>query len=246
MTEHRGSIVARRLAKRVADTGPDTPSVHFDETPVPDGLFVHLRKHLVEGETHYTARPGIPELRAAIGRRIRQWGGPDRDAESVIVTHGEGEALYVSLLGLGVTAETTIVVSGRCRHLALLDLLDIAVVDAKNPSAGIAQASYRELGDDSDEASLTGAESRFEILSLGGLLFSADSPASKDSILSSGAIVIGHLDSVPGLDHFRLGYVAGPAELVKRIQTWKQALSICTAGPSQRAALFAIEQEHHA
>ena len=59
--------------------------------------------------------------------------------------------------------------------------------------------------------------------------------------LRSLGVVIGNLDALPGVSSFRVGFVAGPADLVRRVQTWKQAFSICTAGPSQRAALSAVE-----
>ena len=243
MTYHNDSVVARRLAKRVASAQPDTPPIHFNSTPAPEGLSDHLRKHLAGGETHYTARPGIPELRALIGSEIERRGGPSRDADGVIVTHGEGEALYVTLLGLGLGADPTIVVAEKCRHRKLFDLLDIAVVDPSQTSAATAMASYREFGDESSAAAVAGTTESIGILALGGFLFSSESRSPGATTLPSSAILIGHLDSVPGLDHFRIGYVAGPPEIVKRIQTWKQALSICTAGPSQRATLFAIEKE---
>ncbi len=241
MTYHNDSVVARRLAKRVASARPDTPQIHFDSTPTPEGLSDHLRKHLAGGETHYTARPGIPELRALIGSEIERRGGPSRDADGVIVTHGEGEALYVTLLGLGLSADSKIVVAEECRHRQLFDLLDIAVVDPSQTSAATAMASYREFGDES--SAVAGTNESIGILALGGFLFSSESRSPDATTLASATILIGHLDSVPGLDHFRIGYVAGPPEIVKRIQTWKQALSICTAGPSQRATLFAIEKE---
>lgn len=56
-----------------------------------------LRRALLGGETHYTARPGLPELRAAVGERLRAAGlsGPGE----VVVTAGRREALFVALAG---------------------------------------------------------------------------------------------------------------------------------------------------
>jgi aspartate/methionine/tyrosine aminotransferase len=56
------------------------------------------------------------------------------------------------------------------------------------------------------------------------------------------AIAVGSLDDLPGVASFRVGFVAGPEAAMRRVQTWKQALSICTAGPSQRAALAALRR----
>lgn len=243
MTEIRNSTVARQLARRVAARRAEIAPLVFGSASIPDGLLDHLREHLAAGETHYTTRPGLPELRRAIGREIGERGGPGRDADGVIVTQGEGEALYVTLLGLGIGAESIVAVAGECAHHGLLELLDIETVDPNDPKAGHAAAVYREIGTGRGDVSLPGSDGRFEILALGGLLFSERSRDTDLASVSNQAIVIGNLDSLPGLDHFRMAYVAGPPDTVKRIQTWKQALSICSAAPSQRAAMFAVSNE---
>lgn len=241
MIDNTRTLVARRLAKRVAKTQPTSPSISFDDTPTPAGLIDYLREHLAGGETHYTARPGIPDLRAAIGTEIGKLGGTARDADGVIITHGEGEALYVTLLGLGLGSESKLLVHGRCQHKELLDLLGIYPIDSNHTSANAAIASYRELATTDGGALGSSDDDLVEIVSVNCLTFSPESTEGSLKNTTSSAILIGNLDSVPGLDNFRLGFVAGPPSTVKKIQTWKQALSICTAGPSQRAALFAIE-----
>jgi hypothetical protein len=241
MTDHNTSFVASRLAKRVANRHADSTTVSYDDIPVPEELLDYLRQHLGAGETHYTARPGIPELRAAIGTQLGKLGGAERDADGVIVTHGEGEALYVTLLGLALSSESELAVHGRCRHSMLLDLLGITTIDLDDTDSAYADALYREIAAGGAVAAGVNGSARFEIVSLGSQLFSAESRVDMLQGFPSSTILIGNLDSIPGLDHFRLGFVAGPPEIVKRIQTWKQALSICTAGPSQRAALSAIE-----
>jgi len=91
-----------------------------------------------------------------------------------------------------------------------------------------------------------------EALFVAGLALAHGASAPADAFLSRRAatapelpslgVVIGNLDALPGVASFRVGFVAGPADLVRRIQTWKQAFSICTAGPSQRAALAALRE----
>jgi aspartate/methionine/tyrosine aminotransferase len=241
MTDLNTSFVATRLANRVAKATADKEPVAFNDIPVSEKLLDYLRQHLDGGETHYTARPGIPELRATIGAEIGRLGSKKRDPDGVIVTHGEGEALYVTLLGLGLSSESKLAVHGPCRHSTLLDLLGITTIDSTDTDSANADAFYREKV--AEDASAAGTKQNVgpDIVSLDSLLFSAESNAASLRDIANSTILIGSLDSVPGLDHFRLGFVAGPPEIVKRIQTWKQALSICTAGPSQRAALSAIE-----
>lgn len=243
MIDPANSTVARRLAKRVSIVPLEAAEVSYADQPLPAGLLEHLRKHLAEGETHYTTRPGLTELRSAIAREFRDGGGPDRDADSVIVTHGEGEALFVTLLGLEIGAGSTVALEGPCSHRRLFDLLGVGCVGLDAPEAANAQASYREVGETLSDRAPAAGDEPFEVLALGDLLFSEREGKVDLSSVSDHAICVGDLDSLPGLDHFRLGYVSGPPDLVKRIQTWKQALSICSAAPSQRAALFAISRE---
>ncbi len=243
MTPNNDSTMGRRLSSRVAGDLPDNPPVNFGGSAVAEGLCNYLRDHLAAGETHYTARPGIPELRAAIGHELERLGVPARDADGVIVTHGEGEALYVSLLGLGASTNSTIATPVGCRHSELLELLKIEVINMSAQNVADACVIYREFGGESGDGNPETPDGVPEILGLGGLLYSKDSTHTPLPPIDESTILIGHLDSLPGLDHFRLGFVAGPPETVKRIQTWKQALSICSAGPSQRAALFAIGEE---
>ena len=242
MTDFRNSIVSAQLAKRVSSTNCAPAMGHFESSQIPEGLCEHLREHLSAGETHYTARPGLIELRQAIGQQIGELGCRGRDADGVIVTQGEGEALYVTLLGLGIGQGSTISITGNCEHRALLDMLGIGMVGANDPNGGNADVCYSQVGDKLGGSHTEVPDADFEILAMGGLLFSERSRETDLSSVSTDAILIGHLDSLSGLDHFRMGYVAGPPDIVKRIQTWKQALSICSAAPSQRAAMFVISQ----
>lgn len=243
MTDSHSSFIAQRLSTRMAECMHAIPPVEFADTEMPEGLLQYLGEHLAGGETHYTVRPGIPELRSAIGRELQRRGGPLREAEGVIVTHGEAEALFVTLLGFGLYAGTGIIVEGKCRHRQLLDRLRIEVLGTHDAAAESALACYREIVDEFDGTILPAHLNCPRIFALGGLLYSKGANDGVLKFLTEDSIMIGHLDSLPGLDHFRVGYVAGPPDVVKQIQTWKQALSICSAAPSQRAALFAIDKE---
>jgi hypothetical protein len=183
------------------------------------------------------------ELRRAIGVEIGRCGGPDVTADGVVVTHGEGEALFVTLLGLAIGAGASVVATGECRHRRLFDSLGIDLVTQGDSRARQAAVTYRQIENTVNEVAAQEDAGRQEILALGGLLFSGRAWDTELTSFSAQAIMIGQLDSLPGLDHFQVGYAAGPGALVKRIMTWKQAFSICSAAPSQRAALFAISRE---
>ncbi len=55
---------------------------------------------LAGGYTHYTAPPGLPELREAISGRLKRDNGLDYPASQIIVTNGVQEALLISILAL--------------------------------------------------------------------------------------------------------------------------------------------------
>lgn len=242
MTELQSSLIHSRLAKRVASEPPEPGPVSFNDVPSAAGLHEYLSEHLAAGETHYTTRPGLTELRQAIGCELGSLGGPDRGADGVIVTQGEGEALYVTLLGLGIGAASVVAITPDCAHRKLLSMLGTVVVGADDPDASNADGCLCEFDTVRSDAKEQIPDGRFKIVVLGGLLFSENSSKTDLSSFPASTVLIGNLDSLSGLDHFRLGYVAGPPDVVKRIQTWKQALSICSAAPSQRAAMFAISQ----
>ena len=100
----------RALSARVRTLSVDLTEI--DVAVPPAGLIDEVRRHLLDGETHYTTRPGIVDLRRRIAERIEQIGGGSLDhLASVLITAGEREALFVILLGLG----STIGRDGGCR-----------------------------------------------------------------------------------------------------------------------------------
>ena len=191
-------------------------------------LLTELARHLEMGDTHYTTRPGLVELRSRIASALARLGLPDFGSEGVVVTAGEGEALFAVLLSLGVTNGGTVRLLGEHgRHEPLLTMLGVTLAEPESvggPGASGASAD-------------TGLQRR--VVSLWKAI------GSRDPRIPAGCrpddVFIGTLDGLPGMPPFRLGFAAGPQAPIRRVMTWKQAWSICSAGPSQRAALFAFE-----
>ena len=178
MTDVMESALAERV-HRLSDT-----TEILEPTPVPGDILEGVREALLSGETHYTARPGLPELRQQIAGRL---GLADRTLDEVVITSGEREALFVARLALG--------------------------LDPLFPQ---------------EDASL--------------VVLGADPFGEALEELTPSTTLVATLDALPGLASFRVGFVCAPKELAPRIRTWKQALSICTAAPSQRAALLALSR----
>ena len=142
------------LASRVEEFPETAGPLAVDAVPL--DILEGVRDALLSGETHYTDRPGMRELREKVAATL------GRSADEIIITTGDREARFVTRLAFGETPPDN-------------------------------------------------------------------------------AIVIGNWDDVPGLASFRVGYLAAPKEKAAKLRSWKQALSICTAAPSQRAVLVALK-----
>lgn len=177
--------------------------------PAP-GLLDSLRHHLLAGETHYPDRPGMAELRRLVGNALPNVGYAARGPDGVLITAGEGESLFVTLLAVGPDAEVHLL-GGANDHGPL-----------------------RRWMNARDKGGAT-------VHALGDRLFAAGA-APGDRLDNPGehVIVIGSLDGLVAMRPFSLGFVAAPPDTLQGITKWKQASSICSPAPSQRAALWAL------
>jgi len=181
------------------------------------GLLESLRHHLLAGETHYPVRPGMTELRERVDALLSDRGVPSRGPGSVLITAGEGEALFVTLLALGLVPDGEVTLSGGDRHTGLFAWTGVTVVAPPGPVA-----------DDPGPTPI--------VRVIGGALFEEEG----SSTFSDADILVGSFDALSGMGPFRLGFVAGAPETISGITKWKQASSICSPAPSQRAALWAL------
>ena len=215
-----------------------------------------LRSALLSGETHYTPRPGLPELREAIAQRIEAAGAPA--GGTVVVTAGRQEALFVALAGAraeGGDTPATVVLSpathrdpGVRAACAVLDLF----VDCRQPAAGDAgleTPTGRTGGAPTTDVAVArvttpeeaGTGAPMEIVDCGDRLLGRDD--AEPSFLAGvgeDAVLVGSLDGLPELAPFRVGFFRAPPRLLGRLRSLKQAISICTAAPSQRTAALLL------
>ncbi len=252
-----GVSMAQRLADRAERAR--APSAELDTcgrtAPVPPSILGAVRDALLGGETHYTSRPGIPELRQRLAREVARLGGPTYGPDAVVVTASDREALCATLLAMRFDAGAVLVSTGAAaRHARLFRMLQLFPAVATRPPAAtrLTRLVYREWpGDRVEHDALRrlavetlrpGAQGIGDVVGMvdfGTRLGRA--PGEFPPLSSDHTILIGSLDSLPGLASFGLGFVAGPPTAMGPIRTWKQALSICTPAPSQRAALAALE-----
>jgi aspartate/methionine/tyrosine aminotransferase len=235
------------LAERIASlTDVSLPDESAVEHHVGPSMLGSVEKSLLEGETHYTVRPGIPELRRQIAAEIERKGGPAPDAEhpedNVLITSRDSESLFVILLGLEVAAGDAIVSSrDHFPHAALFRLMGLEI-HRQTRLTNNTRLTYRRWTESSkhhDLLALAGEADLPDILDLGPDLWNESlkpfPPAEKDRTL-----IMGNLNAFRGMVTFPIAYVSGPRAHMARYRRWKQALSICSAAPSQRAALYGL------
>lgn len=225
---------------------PEGRAVELPEPGLSGEVTARLREALLGGETHYTPRPGIPELRAAVRERLSAAGLGG--AGEVVITAGREEALFVSLAGAREAARDRDRADGEWRVLLSAAAAgDPAVLAAcaaldfppgladEDPAAGV--ASVGRLGE-AEAESVAAAAGALPILDLGDGLPGLAPGALRG--VRPGTVVVGSLDGWPGLAGFRSGFFFSPPETLTRLRGLKQAISICTAAPSQRAAALVL------
>tara|TARA_B100000586_G_C20067141_1_gene409007 strand:+ start:357 stop:1085 length:729 start_codon:yes stop_codon:yes gene_type:complete len=200
---------------------------------IPQGLVDSLRHHLENGETHYPDRPGMLQLRKRIGKEVGKYLDGTRDESEVLITASEGEAVFVTILGLDLVPGGCILGSEGLLHQELFDWMGIEIRRLEDRSTSIA---YWELNTKMGVKSCKG-DLDTEIYAFGDILFGEEIEGLK---LKPDTIVVGSLSSVLGIHGFDLGFVSAEASVLKAITAWKQASSICAPSPSQRVALWAL------
>lgn len=198
--------------RSLPDAGASLPPAHA----------AALRAALVGGETHYTPRPGLPELQEAVARRVEAAGAPP--GGMVVITAGRQEALFCALAGarsrpVSVSAR----VPGALAACAALDLVPV-------PEGAGARVTIPEQA---------GGGGPVDIVDCGDRLLD---PREERFLAGVGenAVLVGSLDGLPELRPFRVGFLRAPPGTLPRLRSLKQAISICTAAPSQRAAALAL------
>jgi len=233
---------SRRLESQLE--GPEQPE---EIASLPESLLQAVEAALLAGETHYTVRPGIPELRRLVLEEISRAGGPEYPSpDSALITSGAEEAVFVALLGLRPEPGVAIVACDPpFKEAQLFRLLGLEpqrapAVISDQPELRLL---YREAGLERKhhQAVLAWASGRDlpDILNLGGS-FASRACKELPPLIPDRTLIAGSFDSLPGVSVFRAGFLAGPEPLLRRIRPWKQAFSICSAAPTQRAALHAL------
>jgi aspartate aminotransferase len=235
-------------AARLRGDGADIVSLLEGEPdlPVPEAVTRATDEALRSGRTKYSASAGLPELRAALSRKLKDENGVTAAPDDILVTNGAKQAVYEVLQALcepgeevlipspcWVTFPESVKIAGGVPvlvpcggdHQLDLDALERAITpktrtiilnSPNNPTgavypaaalrAVVALAEKRGLTIISDEA--------YEALVYDGEHVSV---ASLGAAAAARTVTIQTFSKSFAMTGFRVGYLAGPAELVKAV-----------------------------
>ena len=114
--------LSRPLAQRVAGLD-DLRSPSTEGPPIPANVIAAAEAALARGETHYTDRPGIPELRSWVAERLLENWGVAVDPSEVTITCGSTEARYVAMTLLAEAGSAVLCPGDSARIRGALHLL---------------------------------------------------------------------------------------------------------------------------
>jgi len=220
------------------------------------------------GATHYTDRPGIPELREAVAVKLAEANAVAvRPADEVLITCGVQEALFLAMQVLAGVGDEVIVTGPALPA-------DIELVRMVGAAARVAPADDRLRLDVEQVSELITDDTRLilfrspsavgEVITdsrldrVAALAIEHDlrviSVESGEALTATGVehrsiaaveglaprtVTINGFGGV-GLDAWRVGYLAAQRELMGGMRRLKQELSICSPAVSQHAAITAI------
>jgi N-succinyldiaminopimelate aminotransferase len=261
-----GQLVAER-AKRLLQTTPAPASAPLDlsaEFPsgstadsVRSATAAALEKHLCD---HYTRRPGIAPLCRVVAQSLSAAGVEVDPNDGVVVAGSVDEARYVAVRALAAGKSVYQPRPAPTCYAAAIDFAGATVqtfdlsqpfpvtegglllLSNPNPLTGqvlgddaLARlAVWAEAADlavvaDETHAALLRPDATFQrFASLPGML--------------GRTLTIGSFADTPGLGAWQVSWFAGVKPLLTTVRDLKQAITICTAAPSQYAALAATAE----
>ena len=232
--------LSRPLAKRVAGLADlSAAAPRTDAPPSPSHVIEAAAAASDRGETHYTDRPGIPELRAWVAEYLATRWQVTVDPSAVTITCGSTEARYVALTLLTPPGSQVLCPGDATPIRSPLRLLGAGIT--QSPAAENISVLYLQPAAPSALALLEQAKATdwWIIWDISFAPAGAFHPA-QDSALARRVVTINSLS--PSLAGWRLGWMAG-SEAALRLRAGKQAITICTTAVSQWAGLAFLQRK---
>ena len=232
--------LSRPLAQRVAGLGVPSPiaPVAMKDAPAP-AIASHVIEAAVDalarGETHYTDRPGIPELRAWVAQHLAQRYSVQVGPAEVTITCGSTEARFVALTLLAEAGSALLCPGDAARIRGAAHILGADIVDSVQDNVSLLYLSPDVYRETSVELLQQAQDRGWWIVY--DLSFAQTAPPfhpAQNQKLADRVVTINSLS--PELAGWRLGWMAGSAAAL-RLRAAKQAITICSTAVSQWAGL---------
>lgn len=264
------SISLSGIRKMFEDGGEDSINLGLGEPDfdTPKHIRDAASKALNESFTHYTVNKGMLELREAISSKLKHENHVDADPDSVLVTVGASEALFMCMQALVNEGDEVLVPDpGFLSYDACVKLSGgISVplkVEAENGFRVTPERVLESLTDKTRAIILnspsnpTGAVMKKEDIK--GVAEIADdhdlvlvSDEIYEKIIYEGkhyspgsfcenAVTINGFSKAYAMTGFRVGYVAADPELIEEMLKVHQYITACASSISQKAALEALQ-----
>ena len=251
----------------VIDLGGGDP-----DFPTPEHICRAAAEAMLRGETHYVASAGIPALRRAIARKLREDNAIEVDPAEIIVTPGGKAALFVSILALvgpgddvlmfdpgWVSYEPMVTIAGaRCLHVPLdpaenyrisreaiesrlTPATRLMIVNSPNNPTGrvLTEAELAAIAEVAQERDLLViSDEIYEKIVYDG--HRHHSLAALPG-MAERTLTVNGFSKAYAMTGWRLGYIAGPAPLIKQIMKVHSHSATCATSFAQWGAVAALE-----
>ena len=264
-------------AKEMINRGEDVIDLSAGQPDFPTPPFIceAARKAMEKGETGYTPAAGIPPLRKAIARKLREENGLSYAPEQVIVTAGVKQAIFNALFCLFGRGDEIIVPSPywvsypalvsfagatvRCLetsketgfHITASNLekavtkrtRGLILNSPNNPTGSVyPMEELLEIWEFCRDRSIwIISDEIYEKIIYGGMPFV--SPAAVSSDAPRNVVVMNGFSKAFSMMGWRVGYAAGPLELIRAMESLQSHTTSNTCSISQWGALAAMEEK---
>jgi aspartate aminotransferase len=234
----------------------------------PDHIIEAASAAMRNGFTHYTSNMGIPELREAISKKLKLDNGIQVSPESVLVTVGASEAIYMSMQALIDPGDEVLIPDpgflsyNACVSLAggipkgvqlkmdnnLRMTIDDVQESINNKTKAIIinspsnpTGSVMEKEDIQAISEIAGDHDIYLISDEVYEKIIYDTTHHSPAKYCDNAITINGLSKSYAMTGFRIGYVAANPEIIEELLKIHQYTTACASSMVQKAALAAIE-----
>lgn len=227
---------------------------------IPENVKIAINKALDDGFTHYTSNKGFLELREEISKKLRNDNNLSIDTESIMVTVGASEALYICAQGLFEKEDEVLIPDpGFLSYKACVDLSEAKPIPVEAKISNDYKIKFEDVEEKissktkafimNSPSNPTGAVmEKKDIKAIADLATDHDFMIISDEIyekiiynkkhysptqFTDNAIVINGFSKTYAMTGLRIAYLAGQNEIIEELLKVHQYNTACASSISQ-------------